>query len=47
MKLICEIADGVLGKKLRNVTGIICKKYLYFNREASGLVQELCECYIM
>ena len=38
-KTICEIADGVLGKKVRAAARNICEKVL-FNREEERIVQE-------
>ena len=40
-KIICGVANGVLGKEVRNAARHISEKASKFNRQDKGLIQEL------
>ena len=42
-RTICEVADGFLGKKIRDIARYISENAICLNKEEKGLVQELSE----
>ena len=42
-KAVCQVANGVLGKKVRTAAWNIIKKKFMFNSEEKGLIREFSE----